>query len=564
MFRNSRNLAFVPVRCLAQMLVVKGCAETGIIIKYKKIIISLFMVFTLIITALAGFGTAKTSASAILNSMYYTLGTQESGIITENGEDKQYYMFTLPSSGSVEITGSAYMEYIDLYMYDENADELWHTDEWWNSTSEVISIKHTLYLTSGDYYFCIGKMNSCSGGFNFNINFTSIDESFIEVTGGSNNTTATASNVNTDGTLYNAQIALNDDKDFFKFVLYESGKVNFNALFYKMRMVEWKLYDEEGIELLSRNQEYNYTTEDISITEDLYLVSGTYYIVISKYNDYREYEGKYNFSLLFSPSEETYIETNGGSNNSISSASSLILENDYKGQIALNDDKDFYVFNLSSSQAVSISVQAGIKNAYIRLYGFNGNELDSWSPGWNDVTKEINFRETKVLKRGDYYIAVVADYGSCGNYILNISPLTESNCPHEEFDSKWHAPSYFTIGYMEYICEKCGYSYKGDYEPVKNLRQGYLYSYSYAGKRSLNLYWATVTDASGYQIRYGTRKNLKSNSVVKKIKGQTADRITIKKLKKNKNYYIQTRAYKTSGSKTVYGKWSVKIKLKTK
>ncbi len=531
-----------------------------ITMKCKNIFISVFIIFVLAIIPVTWDGTARVSANSISSPVYYTLGTQESGVITENGEDMQYYMFTLPSSGSIEITGSAYMEYIRLYIYDENVDGLWNENLMWNSTSEVISIKHNIYLTSGIYYFCIEKSYERFGEFNFNINFTPINESFNEVTGGSNNTIATANEISTDGTLYNAQIALNDEKDFFKFVLYESGKVNFNALFYEMEYVYWKLYDEEGIELLSNRPVWNNTTKDIAVNQDIYLSSGIYYISVSK----SLYCGKYNFSLQFSPSEETYAETSGGSNNSVSSASLLDLENDYKGQIAINDEKDFYSFNTGSGSSLSISVQAGMEYLYIRLYDSGGNEIDSWRPYWNSTTKEINFKETKVLERGDYYIAIVSSSGCYGNYILNISPLTKSNCPHNEYSSQWYDATYFTTGYREYTCKECGYSYREDYEPVKKLGQGYLYSYSYAGKRSLNLYWATITDASGYQIRYGTNKNLKSNSVVKKIKGQSVDRTVIKKLKHNKNYYIQTRAYKTYGSKTVYGKWSAKIKIKTK
>lgn len=529
--------------------------------KYKKIIIPVFLIFILAITLVTGIGITRVSASSIPNSVYYTLGTQEEGVITENGEDRQYYMFTLPSSGSINIKGSAYMKYIDLSVYDENADEVWQTSGEWNSTSEVIPINHTLYLTSGVYYFCVGKAYGCSGGFNFSIDFTSIDESFNEVTGGSNNTIGSASSINTDGTLYNAQIALNDEKDFFKFVLYESGKVNFNALFYEMKYVSWRIYNEEGTELVSKNPEWNSTTRNITVDEDLYLTSGTYYIAVSK--SYGQ-NGRYTFSLSFLQSGETYTEINGGSNNSVSSASKLILEKNYKGQIALNDDRDFYAFNLPSSEIASISLQAGMKYVSIKLYDFQGNELCSWNPGWNDITNEINFKETKALEKGDYYISIVSSYGWCGNYILNISPLTKSNCPHNEYDNEWHDPTYFTKGYREYTCRECGYSYKDDYQPAKELGQGYLYSYSYAGKGSINLYWVTITDASGYQIRYGTKKSLKNGAAIKKIKEQSIDRITINKLGRNKKYYIQTRAYKTNGKKTVYGKWSAKIILKTK
>ncbi len=529
--------------------------------KYKKRVVQIFLLYVLTIILMAGFGTKKVNAESISNSVYYTLGTQESGFITENGDDKQYYMFTLPESGSIKITGSAYMQYIDLYVYDENANELWNKEQSWNSTSEVISINHTIYLTSGTYYFCVGKDGGHYGGFDFKIDFNPINESFNEINGGSNNAIANANSIDTDGTLYTAQIAVNDEKDFFKFVLHESGKANFNALFYEMEEVYWKIYSEEGIELLSKEPSWNSTTKNIVVNDDLYLTSGTYYIAVSESSGCT---GKYTFSLPFSSSEEAYVEVNGGSNNSISSASSLDLENDYKGQIALNDEKDFYAFTLDSSQSISINVQAGMEEVNVYLYDFSGNELSSWNPYWNDITKKIDFKETKILAKGKYYVAIVLDYGNYGDYILNISPLTKNNCPHKDYDSEWHDSTYFTKGYREYICQECGYSYKTDYEPVKRLDQGYLYSYCYAGKRNINVYWSTITDASGYQIRYCTRKDFKSDVLTRRVNGQSSDRIIIGKLKRNKNYYVQVRAYKTYGSKTVYGKWSGKIKLKTK
>lgn len=176
--------------------------------KYKKRVVQIFLLYVLTIILMAGFGTKKVNAESISNSVYYTLGTQESGFITENGDDKQYYMFTLPESGSIKITGSAYMQYIDLYVYDENANELWNKEQLWNSTSEVISINHTIYLTSGTYYFCVGKDGGHYGGFDFKIDFNPINESFNEINGGSNNAIANANSIDTDGTLYTAQAAI--------------------------------------------------------------------------------------------------------------------------------------------------------------------------------------------------------------------------------------------------------------------------------------------------------------------------------------------------------------------
>lgn len=84
------------------------------------------------------------------------------------------------------------------------------------------------------------------------------------------------------------------------------------------------------------------------------------------------------------------------------------------------------------------------------------------------------------------------------------------------------------------------------------------------GKGKLYLSWSTVTDAAGYQIRYSTDKSFKTGVVVKKVSGQSVSSKTISKLARKKKFYVQVRPYIKSGGKTAYGKWSVKVALKTK
>ncbi len=70
-----------------------------------------------------------------------------------------------------------------------------------------------------------------------------------------------------------------------------------------------------------------------------------------------------------------------------------------------------------------------------------------------------------------------------------------------------------------------------------------------------------VSGAVGYQIQYAKNKKFTKGKKNKTTKKTT---YTIKKLKKNKTYYFRVRAYKLSGKKKVYGKWSAVKKLKIK
>lgn len=77
--------------------------------------------------------------------------------------------------------------------------------------------------------------------------------------------------------------------------------------------------------------------------------------------------------------------------------------------------------------------------------------------------------------------------------------------------------------------------------------------------RSLKVTVKKVSGATGYQIRYSTKSNMKSSSTAT-VKNSTTK--TISKLKKGKKYYVQVRAYKTdSAGKKVYGKWSQTKKI---
>lgn len=500
-------------------------------------------------------------AEAITQATPYVIGTNTNGALAEGGDERVYYVFNLPSSGSIRLTGSVYTSNTMFYLYNETAEELWDKEYYWNSTSQVISFDETIYLTSGTYYFCIRRRGNNYGNFNFNIAFESSNETFAEQNGGSNNSINTANQVSTTDTQYHAQLAVNDEKDFYKIDLIDAGKIGFNATFFNMEEVYWKLYGQNGEELLSRSPYFNSTTKNITVNEDIHLTSGTYYLAISRRGNSC---GKYTFSLPFVSANETYAEDYAGSNNSIETASELSLEKTYNGQLAVDDEKDFYKFVINADQTLTVASDLHMESASIKLYDLQGVEIWSETPWWNSVTHTINFNRMTTLKSGTYYIAIVR-YGSrTGNYTLKISRLTQQNCPHDEYNTQWINSTYFAKGYTKHTCKACGYTYKSDYQPVKKLNQIYPYNYYQAGRGSAKLYWDSQSDATGYQIRYCRGKNFKSGVITKTIKGSSKSSYTIKNLARNKKYYVQIRAYKKSGSKVVYGKWSAKKIIQTK
>ena len=79
------------------------------------------------------------------------------------------------------------------------------------------------------------------------------------------------------------------------------------------------------------------------------------------------------------------------------------------------------------------------------------------------------------------------------------------------------------------------------------------------GKKSFTAQWSKANGVDGYQIQYSLKKNFKK-ATTKYSKG---NKLTIKKLKSKKTYYVRVRAYKKINGKNVYSAWSTK-KVKVK
>ena len=80
-------------------------------------------------------------------------------------------------------------------------------------------------------------------------------------------------------------------------------------------------------------------------------------------------------------------------------------------------------------------------------------------------------------------------------------------------------------------------------------------------KKALKLKWSKVKSAEGYQIQFSLYKNFKKTKTINVKKSK--NRYTLKKLKRNKKYYVRIRAYRGKGKKRVFGKWRTSSK-KTK
>ena len=113
-------------------------------------------------------------------------------------------------------------------------------------------------------------------------------------------------------------------------------------------------------------------------------------------------------------------------------------------------------------------------------------------------------------------------------------------------------------------------TFKGNYEGTKKLTykinpKGVSISKLSKGKKQFKATWKKQkTQTTGYQIEYSANKNFKSGNKKVTIKKNKTTSTTVKKLKKNKKYYVRIRTYKTVKGTKYYSGWSKVKNVKTK
>lgn len=165
------------------------------------------------------------------------------------------------------------------------------------------------------------------------------------------------------------------------------------------------------------------------------------------------------------------------------------------------------------------------------FYLYDGNGHTVWPSKYNDDT--LLYED---LKAGEYFIAIKNWAGPYSFYLTqNLYRFyrAEANANNPQTKKKITKPK------------------KAKIKKVK----GY--------KKALEVRYAKVSGASGYQIQVATDKKFKKNKKTVTVK-KSKTKVKINKLKKKKKYYVRVRAYKSVSGKKVYGAWSKVRTVKTK
>lgn len=372
----------------------------------KILIIFLASVFVLLPTSFVHAG------NSISNAVNISMGGNYNGTISETNSEN-WYRFTLSSSGRVTLRATAGISRIYYLIYNSAGNQVWYTNKWQNSTTGISSTNETIDLTKGTYYFIVLK-DSGTGNYSFRLSFASANESFVEMGEGENNSLDRASQASVN-TFYRGQIAENDGKDFYRFTLTLSGRITLTATA-EINRIYYRIYDSNGSQVWYTNKWSNSTTGISSTSETIDLTKGTYYFIVEKNSG----TGNYSFQLSFANANESFSETENGTNNTIYTANAIVLNRQYKGQIAENDEKDFYKFTMGSPGEIRLTAMAEISRVYYRIYDRAGNQVWYINEWWNSTTGKSSTSESIALSAGTYYFIVEED-SSTGNYSFTLS-----------------------------------------------------------------------------------------------------------------------------------------------
>jgi len=232
-----------------------------------------------------------------------TFDKQIKGILSEDNS-VDFYKIVLSESGKLSIKTSAQIDRFNygLYYGENGANEVSSGYLNWDSVSHYSNNTYSWCLSAGTYFFEIkrgtgwlnGEDVTGCGSYNLIFSFAKSNETIAENYNNPNNSMDTATSVSLN-TKYRGYLAVNDTRDFYKFVLPAGDTVNILCTFYEEGITLY-LYDSEGQQLESKNVGWDSNSQMGSYTISKTLEKGTYYFVVTD-RSYYDSRGAFDFTV---------------------------------------------------------------------------------------------------------------------------------------------------------------------------------------------------------------------------------------------------------------------------
>lgn len=198
---------------------------------------------------------------------------------------------------------------------------------------------------------------------------------------------------------------------YYRLTLPKSGRITIRTTAW-MKSVLYSLHNAEGTQLYSTKPIWDEITMESTKVITLDLTKGVYYFCVKKDGTYF---GDYSFTVSYTSANETFEETGTGVNNQLNQAAGISIDKTYVGQIAANDDRDFYKLTIPSSGKVKLDATARMASIVYQVYDSNGVKHWSSNADW-DPSSKTSVRSYEIdLTQGTYYLGVIRN-GYTGTY----------------------------------------------------------------------------------------------------------------------------------------------------
>lgn len=191
-------------------------------------------------------------------------------------DSTDFYKVTLDKPGKLSVKVTAYMQYMNLQIYDANLEEIADWDDYYGGSKLTSKVKQSdYYLEKGTYYIEASKTYSdYTGKYKIETKFSKTSNNEKEPNNGIEQAQKLTPNVQS----VTGLISWSDSSDFYKVDVSKTGVLNVHLTIYQNKDI--KIYDRDGDTLLDRWIYKSSNTSSDKWSTSLNVKKGTYYIQI--------------------------------------------------------------------------------------------------------------------------------------------------------------------------------------------------------------------------------------------------------------------------------------------
>jgi hypothetical protein len=327
-----------------------------------------------------------------------TVGSSTNGVMNTS-DDVDYFRVQLTGSGTLTVYSTGSMDTVGSLL-DSNGTVLATNDDYTDLNFRIVRS-----VAAGTYYISVRGYGGQTGSYVLRVEFSGAPTT----TDDHGNTASSATAVNLNSST-NGAINSPGDVDFFRVQVTATGTLTLTTT--GTTDTYGRLLDANGVELASND---DYTDLNFRIVHTV--TAGTYYISVRHYSptETGAYVLRVDFSAGTSGGGGGGGTTGDDHGNTAGTATPVNVGSSTNGAINTPGDIDFFRVQVTGSGTLTVFT-TGSTDTYGRLLDANGVELAA-----NDDYADLNFRITRAVSAGTYYISVRHfSSGSTGAYVLRV------------------------------------------------------------------------------------------------------------------------------------------------